>query len=106
MICVQWVSILTFYFCIQGGFSYCYTSYHSSDCALQCSEDICLNGGSCQNDPSSNSVQCNCPDGFSGPVCEQTSCIPIKIEDECDRSQSSWYFDSYSNKCKTTDTGK
>lgn len=51
-------------------------------------------------------MQCNCPEGFSGPVCEQTSCIPIKTEGDCDRSQSSWYFDSYSNMCKPTDTGK
>lgn len=64
-----------------------------------------MNGGSCHLGPASDSVQCNCPDGFSGPVCEQTSCIPVKIEGSCDQSQSSWYFDSYSNLCKPTSSG-
>ncbi|GIY01301.1 hypothetical protein CEXT_250941 [Caerostris extrusa] len=54
-----------------------------------------------------HSVQCSCPDGFSGPLCEQsiTSCTPIQTDDHCNHTQALWYFDSYSNQCKSTITG-
>ncbi|GBM21432.1 Kielin/chordin-like protein [Araneus ventricosus] len=53
------------------------------------------------------SVQCSCPDGFSGPLCEQTitSCSPIQTNNHCNHSQGIWYFDSLSNQCKSTVSG-
>ncbi|GIY57999.1 hypothetical protein CDAR_284721 [Caerostris darwini] len=77
----------------------CYTSFHSPYCELQCNENTCLNGGMCMRSSDRHSVQCSCPDGFSGPLCEQsiTSCTPIQIDDHCNHTQAVWYFDSYSN---------
>ncbi|GFQ89315.1 hypothetical protein TNCT_363871, partial [Trichonephila clavata] len=85
----------------------CYTSYHSPYCELQCNENTCLNGGACLGSLNRHSVQCNCPDGFSGPLCEQsiTSCSPIQTNSHCNHSQAIWFFDSYSNQCKSTFSG-
>ncbi|XP_071044189.1 kielin/chordin-like protein [Parasteatoda tepidariorum] len=85
----------------------CYTSFHSSHCELQCNENTCLNGGACMNSLGSHSVQCDCPNGFSGPLCEQsiTSCTPTRTGNNCNHNQSIWFFDSYSNQCKSTKTG-
>ncbi|KAF8785301.1 Kielin/chordin-like protein like [Argiope bruennichi] len=85
----------------------CYTSFHSPYCELQCNENTCLNGGACMGSLNRQSVQCSCPDGFSGPLCEQTitSCSPIQTNNHCNHSQSIWYFDSLSNQCKSTVSG-
>lgn len=85
----------------------CYTSFHSPYCELKCNQNTCLNGGVCVESLDEHSVQCSCPEGFSGPLCEQsvTSCVPIQVDDHCNHTQPLWYFDPYTNQCKTTVSG-
>ncbi|KAG8188974.1 hypothetical protein JTE90_010063 [Oedothorax gibbosus] len=85
----------------------CYTSFHSPYCELKCNGNTCLNGGVCVESLDEHSVQCSCPEGFSGPLCEQsvTSCVPIQMDNHCNHTQPLWYFDQYTNQCKSTVSG-
>ncbi|KAB7501347.1 Fibropellin-1 [Armadillidium nasatum] len=67
--------------CIPDGIRFtceCYSRYSGDTCEVDTgplcdrTENICSNGGVCQEDTYGNSSTCICPSGFMGSRCEQT----------------------------------
>ncbi|XP_070544274.1 uncharacterized protein [Ptychodera flava] len=66
------------------------------DCVDSCSEDPCLNGGTCQPGSCPHTYKCECPPQYHGPHCEESySCAsePCMNNATCVDTEDSYYCD-------------
>ena len=82
-----------------------YSNTNNSTSSTSCTQNICLNGGTCYRRTSDNQIACQCQRNYLGLRCEQDICRQSALVGPCFASIPRYYYNYKSGQCQLFNYG-